>query len=517
LEKLLAEENAPTPGGSPFPTGPPTGLPTFNGPNPTTFPGFVPPAIIPIVGVVEGTAAASAAGAWGTFLDETEGLAEINTSLDAIAGSAIAAGTGITIAEVGGGIIGVIADLPEIAVAAGMVIVVYITGKILIFVGQHFPNPNILGWHPLNFLRSGFEKVGQALIDAADLIIHPIENLFLTPIHMFKALFQRGANATASAHNKVATLHNETIPAAQLKAEQLAANYTDTSVAQLNTDLQSRIANAQQRITDLQTGLNLAITTGATAVFANLDQQLLTRLQGDENILSAITTEIQTQLPLEIATAVSDAQATEQQALTAATNGLQGQITTLQGQLTSAQTALAGAETTITNAQTQLATLDTDDANNATAIKALQTTITTATDDYNNLVVTIDNLNNQITGISNTLGTVQATQQLTTANYNGISALGATGLVAVVAAIATKLTNIQTQIDTCLVDNCDQTKPNNIHNVLKDILGAITAAGELAFIAEAVKDPIGTAESFAPEVDAITSGAVDTLNALLSL
>jgi hypothetical protein len=91
------------------------------------------------------------------------------------------------------------------------------------------------------------------------------------------------------------------------------------------------------------------------------------------------------------------------------------------------------------------------------------------------------------------------------------------GLTAVVATIATSIKNIQTQIDTCLVDNCDQTKPNNIHNILKDILGAITAASEIAFIAEAVHDPLGTANLLAPTLDGIDSAAVATLNALLDL
>lgn len=517
LQTLLAEQQGSTPP-TVFPTGPPTGLPTFSGPNPTNFPGNIYSTIpvVPIIGVT-GASAAAAEGAWGTFLDETEGLVDINNSLDAIAASSLSAGTDITIAAVGGGLVAVIADLPEIAIAGAMVLIVYITGKILIFIGQHFPNPNILGWHPLNFLRGGIQDVGQALIDTADLVIHPIEALFLTPIHLFKSLFQRSANATASAHNKAATLHNETIPAAQLAAEQLAARYTDTSIGQLSTDLQARIANADQRITDLQTGLNLAITTGATAVFAQLDQQILSRLAGDENIISAVTTEIQTQLPLEIQTAVSDAQATEQQQLTSTATNLQNNITALQGQLSTAQTAIAAQVTAITNAQTELATLSTDDTNNTAAIKALNTTITTATDDYNNLVVTIDDLENQITGISTTLGTVQAAQQLTTANYNGVTALGATGLVAVIATIATTIGKMQTYLDECVVQTCDETKPNGLKNSLLTLAGLLVDAAELGFIAEAINDPLGTANAVAPVLEGIDTAAVDTLNALLDL
>ena len=222
-----------------------------------------------------------------------------------------------------------IADLPEIAVAAGMAIIVYITGKILIFVGQHFPNPNILGWHPLNFVQAGLQRRRPSADRHGRPRDTPGGGALLTPIHLFKSIFQRVVNAIGSAHDKVATLHNETIPAAQLKAEQVAANYTDTSIGQLNADLQSRIANAEQRITDLQQSIAVQIASGTSTAFQALDQNLLQRIQGDENIMSAITTEIATQLPLEIQTAVSDAQATEQQQLTSTADGLQDQIDSL--------------------------------------------------------------------------------------------------------------------------------------------------------------------------------------------
>jgi hypothetical protein len=147
----------------------------------------------------------------------------------------------------------------------------------------------------------------------------------------------------------------------------------------------------------------------------------------------------------------------------------------------------------------------------------LQTQITTATDDYNQLVITIDGLNNQITGISTTLDQVQAAQQLTTANYNAVTGLGATGLVATIAAITTWIGKTQTYLDECVVQTCDETKPNGLKNSLLALAALLTDAAEIAFIAEAIGDPEGTANALAPSLDAIASGAIDTWDALLDL
>lgn len=236
---------------------------------------------VPITGVVLGTSAAAAEGAWGTFLDETEGLVEINTSLNAIAASSLEAGTGIAITEVGGGIVAAIADLPWIAIAIGSVIICYLIGKILVLVGRHFPNPSIFGWHPLNFIQGGIEHVGQALVDIADGIMHPIIALLLTPIHLFKALFQRGANATASAHNKIAHVVTLTVPEARHDAVVTANSYTNEQIAKIDTgplntkittisDTLDSVRKAQQLTTNELNNVTALGAVGITAVLATM-------------------------------------------------------------------------------------------------------------------------------------------------------------------------------------------------------------------------------------------------------
>ena len=398
-----------------------------------------------------------------------------------------------------------------------MVIIFYLVGKILVFVGEHFPNPSIFGWHPLNFIQAGIKDTGQALVDVADLVIDPIVALFLTPVHLVTAVFQRITNAISYAHRKIATLFNDTIPAAQQAATTNANTYTQGQVAnteQRITDLQT---NIDQQIADLKASLAAQIQSGAATAFAALDQQLLSRISGDEATMAAITTEIQTTLPDDIATQVNDAKAAEQQALTAQTAAINAQIAGLQSQIATATEDAQAAQTDITNAEQQLATLFSEGSTDEAQITALQQEVTTATDDYNNLVTTIDDLNNQITGISSTLGQVQAAQQLTTTNENGITGLGAVGLVAVVGAIVAKITSMQTYLDDCVVQTCDETKPTGLKPSLLALLALLTDAAEIAAMVEMIKNPVESADALAPSLDAVASGAIDTWNALLSL
>ena len=496
------------------------GIPGINAPAPSLPPGLAgwnAPPKFPITGIVEGVGAAEAAGAWGTFLDETEGLVEINTSLDAIAAASLEAGTAITLAEVGGGIVAAIADLPEIAVAGGMVIIFYIVGKIMVFIGKHFPNPSLFGWHPLNFILKGVQDMGQAMVDTAQLVMRPIVALLLTPIHLIESLFQRTTNTIAGAHNKTTTLHNVTIPQAQRDAVATSNNYTDTELIALRDNLTTAIDKLRTDTTNAIADVRTAAINDTKSEFAALDTQLLAKLAGDEATVATLASEIQTTLPAEIQTAVNDAKAAEQQQLNATAANLQSQITSLNQQIATAQAGIASAVQTITSAESTLAQLEANGVTTGAEIQALQTTITTATDDYNQLVQTVTDLNNQITGISQTLGTVQSAQQLTTTTDNTITALGATGLVAVVAAIATKLTSLSNYVDTCVVQTCDETKPTGLKPSLLALLALLTDAAEIAAIAAMVKDPVGSADALAPTLDTIATGAIDTWDALLSL
>jgi predicted nucleic acid-binding Zn-ribbon protein len=471
---------------------------------------------VPVTGVILAGTAGVESG-WSAALDDLDSMADLSAWFDSIGGTAIDAGGAVIVAEVGGGLLATIADLPTIALAAGCVLIIYCVGKILIFVGRYFGNPGVFGWHPLNFIQAGIQDVGRGLVSVADGIIDPIIHLIMTPVHLLLGLFQRSGNATASAHNKIASVVNTHIPAAELAAEQEAAKYTDTSIATLDSDLSAKITDANNTIADLQRSLPAMIASGATAAFATIDADLLSRLSKDENAMAAISTEIATQLPLEIQTAVSDAQATEQQALTAATTQLQSQITAINTQIGTVQGQIATTLATITALQTQLNTLESATNPDQAQITALQQEITTAEDDYNQLVVTLDDLNNQITGISTTLGNVQTAQQLQTTQLNGITGLGATGLVAVVAALVTGLTSLTNYVDTCVVQTCDETKPTGLKPSLLALLALLTDAAEIAAISAMIKDPVGSADTLAPTLDATAAFAINSWDVLLDL
>lgn len=363
LLKTKAGESPPTStsgggGGTPPPV-------TFQEPSPTGAYGGTLGGIpkVPIVGVVLGTTGAAVEDWWGTGVLDLESLMDTEVSLESIAASALETGTEITVVEVGGGLVASIADLPLIALAGGAVIITYMVGKIITYVGRLFPNPSIFGWHPLNFIQGGLQDVGQGLVDVADGIMAPLKGIILTPIHLVKALFQRVVNAIASAHNKIAKVVTVTIPAAEEEAITRSKAYTDQ------------------------------------------------QLQG----------------------------------------------------------------------------------------------------------IDPEEINKRITGISNTLGEVKQATQLNTAKIDGVSALGAVGLTAVVATISKVLTDLKTHVDTCTVDNCDQTSPNNIHNVLKGIFEGILATAEIAYVAAAIVDPVTQANLQAPGFEAIDASAVNLLNQILSL
>ncbi len=143
--------------------------------------------------------------------------------------------------------------------------------------------------------------------------------------------------------------------------------------------------------------------------------------------------------------------------------------------------------------------------------------IVTAQSDILSNITSIQDLNTKITGISNTLAPVQAAQQLNTTQLAPFEGIGAVALPTVLATLSSIINNIKTKVDECMVDNCDTTSPNNIRNVLRNLLGLMSAAGEIGFIAEAIRDPSGTANALAPILDSIDSGANTTWDALIGL
>jgi len=185
--------------------------------------------------------------------------------------------------------------------------------------------------------------------------------------------------------------------------------------------------------------------------------------------------------------------------------------------MTALTTRITTDETVIAAAQAAIQNLSSAETVDEQAIAAQQATITAAQVDIATSTTAISDLETQITGVSDTLGPVRAAQQLNTSQLAPFEVIGAVALPTVLATLSATLSSLKTQVDTCTVDNCDTTNPNNIRNVLRDLLALFVATAEIGFIAEAVKDPIGTASALAPGLDAIDASAFSLLNNLLSL
>jgi len=469
-------------------------------------------------GVVGSPAAQAASEGWDYWRQIIGGdFTEAEYLFNDIAGSVIDTGTAVSFVEVGAGLTTDIAALEPVGFAAVILLSEYGFGWLLTKVSQYFPNPSIFGWHPLNFIVGGINNFGNQFKSSAAGLGGDLAAVFTQPIRQILGLFQRSGNATASAHNKVAHLHNSTIPQAQHDAVLQAATYTDQQIAQLTQSEAQAIVRLQRDVALQIADAKAALESASAAAVAKANADLVAMLQGDERLLASLALTVNTQIPLEIAAAVNDAAATENQRLTAASSAIENQIATLQGQITSLATVVTQGNATIAAAQATITQLESHANVDAAAIASEQATITQARLDVATATTAISDLNTQITGISDTLAPIRAAQQLNTNQLAPFEVAGALSLPVVITALATQLSKLQTKVDTCVVTTCDPTSPQNLKNQLMDLLGMLSAAGELAFIAEAIRNPEGTAADLAPSLDGIETGAFDALNALLSL
>lgn len=485
----------------------------------------------------------------------------IELSASEVSASSLAGGTLVTFEEVAAGTTVDLVGLEPVGFAAAILLGAYASGWVIVKVASVFPNPSIFGFRPLNFIIEGITNLGKEWEHSALALTDDIKHWFMQPIRQILGIFQRLGNVGVTAHNKVATVVSESIPTAMNHAITSAENY---AIAQVHS-IATQVAGAAERLLVLPDaaqaktlvndaakygGIGWDVTaTSAAAIIAasryvdetyhktqgdiaasaakvtaqaqaSLDQlqrQLVSRLQGDENALSSLTTTVNVQIPAEIATKVNEATATENQRLTSAVSTIDAQIKALQGQIDTITSRIATDEATITSAQRNIATLQGQQVVDTQAIDAQRQLIATAQANINTNITSIADLNTKITGISSTLGPVQAAQQLNTAQLAPFEGIGAIALPTLLATLSSTLNTVKTKVDTCMVDNCDTTSPNNIKNVLKDLLGALTAAGEIGFIAEAIRDPLGTANALAPILDSIDQGANNTWDALIGI
>lgn len=528
---------------------------------PPDFLGEVVPTYV-LNGIPAVVAPAGVPDAWNYFRDTIDSsFTDLESAFESIGTGTVTGGTDVAITEIGLGVTADVAGIDVIAFAGALLLSEYIGGWIIEKVGEYFPNPSVFGWYPLNFIQKGIERLGKQFEQSASGLGQPLIDLFTSPIRQILGLFQRSGNATASAHNKIAKVVTETIPAAASTAVTTSNAYSD----QLRHDIETAVAQAMTTVGNITSGTDAklivaqanqtgglvwdftglvaagiaaadeyarthagdvtgaiatavaSVTNDVTKLVTSFETDLVKRLTGDETALATLATTVTTTVPNEIATKVNQATATENQALTAQITTLENQITTLQGQQTVAETKLEAYQQAVQAAADNITALQGSEVVDAQAIQQQQQIIATAQAGIATATQSIADLQTQITGISSTLAPIHAAQQLNTLQLAPFEAIGAVALPTLLATLTTTLRQVKNKVDTCAVTTCDPNSPQNIKHVLRDMLGLLSAAGEIGFIAEAIRDPQGTANALSPFLDGIDNQAVSLLDTLLSL
>lgn len=504
----------------------------------------------------------SAEDGWNYFASTYQDtFTDLESSHDAIASAGFGVETDVSVSEVAAGTTLDIVSLDVIVPAVAALLLTNIGAWVAAHAAEGFPNPSVFGWRPLNFILEGINHLANELQTISQDMINSIVNLFTQPVRQLLGLFQRGTNAHAAAQNQNARVVQDTVPTAKQDAITAAEAYTDNAIAGVNNAANQALtmltppptlAQAKQIITEAgqydsltwkfeaigaaaivsadeyadtlhdesTTAIAAAQTkaeSDAQAAIASLQTQLVTRLSGDETSLSALATSVNTTLPLEIETAMNDAEATENQKLTAATSAIEQQITAIQAQISTLNTQIASANQAITTADNTITALQGETTVDEGAIAQEQAKITAANTEIATSTTAISDLYTQMTSISATLAPIQATQALQTSQISNITTDVEIALPTLLATLSATINSVKTEVDTCSVNTCDPTSPNYLKNALLALLGLLTDAAEIGFIAEAVNDPVGVANTLAPLLDSIGAGAIDTLDALLSL
>ncbi len=311
-----------------------------------------------------------------TMIDEVG--TGLESAFESITTSGLADGAGVALPEVGLGLTADLVGLEPLGFATALMLGMYASGWVALKVAQIFPNPSVFGWHPLGFINQGLNDMGQQWEKAALDVIDPVAHWFMQPIRQVIGMFQRVGNATASAHNKVATVVNSTIPLSVSDGITRAEAYVTLQVDNIKTQLDGAVSRLSGHVTEAQAkvfitdaakyggvgwdvtavaasaivsadefattlanqandNLKLAtakVATDAQAALDTLHAELIKQLTGDENALAALSTTVNVTLPASVAAQVARVQATEAKALSESTTRLQSEIDTITSQIT---------------------------------------------------------------------------------------------------------------------------------------------------------------------------------------
>lgn len=404
---------------------------------------------------------------------------------------------------------------------SGLALIAFLTAlivtAILVMVIGKLPNVGI----PFTSIN-----LRNILNDAAGALEHQILDRFKSGfVHVGNWLYAHGWTLLAFLSPLVSVIghlvdqvnhHTSTaIPGAVTDAVSKANTYADAAAARAKDQA---VAAASADLTEAKNyadAVGQLMQQAAHSELATTEAALARRISSDEAVISQLITAAVVTIPKEITDAVNAARAADQAALANTASNLQTQITGLQSQIDRLSSAVSADESTIATALQSIDTLSKAESVDAQAIATQRGIIAQAQNDIADNVTAIDQLRSQLDTARTGIDNITAAQTLTTAQDNVIGIAAGSTIAVAVGALATQVAAITSEIASCMVTTCDG--PNSLRNVLPKMLRDLVAVGEFGFLAEAIKDPIATAQALAPALEAIDAGANDTLDAILEL
>lgn len=302
-----------------------------------------------------------------------------------------------------------------------------------------------------------------------------------------------------------------------------AVTTVDSRITSTATSLQNNIDRVidqtiPDQINNLHTEVSSAISSTATSLQNNIDRlsvELTQDLAGVWDSINPLQIAVSTTLPGLIeqeasseAAATAAVGAAAHAELVTATNNLQGNLNAVQSGLQTSITAAAAAAAA-------LAAADLKTAEGVSAAQAAQATITSENYSQLQLTTEAESLQQQIDYNRQQIDTLEATQTISLPAVYGITAPATITVPLAVTALATEVVSIASEIESCMITSCDG--PNSLTNQLSKLSSLFSAAGELSFVAAAIKDPVGTADALSDVVGSLWDTGQSLFDDLLSI
>lgn len=430
-----------------------------------------------------------------------------------------------------------VADLAPLLYALITLALACATGLLVKIVAQMIPNLPVIGSALRDAVNDAGGTVYQFLIGQAHGSWTVAHDILTDVVWADKWL----ANYTVKCISHLGDQASHIWSGLEGSVSNIEATFANLTTVVIPRDISSAVSIVDNRITSTATSLQNNIdhvidTTIPQAIAGEVTRvdteigHIATSLQ---NNISSLATDVTNDLsqvwssinPLQIAVSTTLPGLIEQEAQTqaAATTAVattaQANLVTatqnLQTNLNQVQTGLQNSIAAASAAAAALAAADLTTAEGVATATAAQATITAENVSQTALTFQAEALQGQIDQNRQAIDTLQATETISLPQVYGITSPGTIAIPVAVAALATEVVSIASEIESCMITSCDG--PNSLVNQLSKLSGLFSTAGELSFLAAAIKDPQGTADGLADIVGSFWSTGESLFDDLLSI